>query len=61
MATLNLAHSGSPYARVTLSIGLAAMQATAGGDPQQLLQRADAALYRAKQGGRNRVECDQST
>lgn len=55
---LNLPHSGSPYGRVTLSIGVAAMQAAPGDDPQRLLQRADAALYRAKQQGRNRVESD---
>lgn len=57
---LNLPHSGSPYGQVTLSIGVAAMQATPQHDPQQLLARADAALYRAKQQGRNRVECDQA-
>ncbi|MGP0170859.1 sensor domain-containing diguanylate cyclase [Pseudomonas sp. NCHU5208] len=57
---LNLPHSGSPYGQVTLSIGVAVMQATPQHDRQQLLERADAALYRAKQRGRNRVECDQT-
>ena len=39
--------------RITASIGLAAIGA--GDDGAQLLQRADAALYQAKRGGRNRV------
>lgn len=48
-----IAHSGEP--RVTVSIGVAQMQA---GDEQAepVVQRADAALYRAKDLGRNRVE-----
>jgi diguanylate cyclase (GGDEF)-like protein len=39
--------------RITVSIGLAAINAA--DDGSQLLQRADAALYQAKRGGRNRV------
>jgi len=38
---------------VTISIGLAASDAPA--TPMQVLKAADEALYRAKQGGRNRV------
>jgi two-component system cell cycle response regulator len=42
---------------VTLSVGIAAYRgANDSGDA--LIARADAALYRAKQGGRNRVEID---
>ena len=40
-------------AQVTVSIGVAVMPAD-GHDPARLLQRADMALYRAKNGGRNR-------
>ncbi len=47
-----------PALRVTASIGVAALQPAAvsgdlAGEAQQLLARADAALYRAKQAGRN--------
>lgn len=53
--SLQLAHADSPFGEVTLSIGVAALLA---GEQQApaLMQRADAALYRAKQSGRNRVE-----
>lgn len=52
---LNMPHALSPYARVTVSIGLAAMEATERGNASTLLRLADEALYRAKSEGRNCV------
>jgi diguanylate cyclase (GGDEF)-like protein len=52
----DIAHAGSPKQRMTASIGIAAMAA---GEPVPLgtlLTGADAALYRAKDGGRDRAE-----
>jgi len=40
---------------VTVSLGVAALVPMAGSDQQQLVQRADAALYRAKADGKNRL------
>src|SRR5882672_6312956 len=47
-------YHGRRLSRVTVSIGLAELER--GTNPQQLLARADVALYAAKQGGRNRTE-----
>ena len=43
-----------PFGQVTFSAGVADVFAS--GDPRTALRAADAALYRAKQSGRNRVE-----
>jgi diguanylate cyclase (GGDEF)-like protein len=42
--------------KVTASFGVAWLDPRSDGDVDRLVQRADAALYRAKNGGRNRVE-----
>ena len=49
---LAVEHAGQALT-VTLSLGVAA--ATSGQDPEDLIGQADAALYRSKANGRNRV------
>jgi diguanylate cyclase (GGDEF)-like protein len=57
VAELNIDHRGSRTApRVTISVGVAAIQPTSDRTPRGALQLADQALYKAKVGGRNRVE-----
>jgi diguanylate cyclase (GGDEF)-like protein len=58
LATLGLPHPHSPLGRVSLSIGVAVRAASNQGSAGELIEQADAALYRAKQNGRNRVESD---
>jgi len=50
---LNIPHPDSPHGRVTVSIGYAMAQP--GSTMQQAIERADEALYRSKDGGRNRT------
>ena len=55
ISALGSPHLGSRLGHVTASIGVAAAVPRAGDYPIWLLERADAALYRAKAYGRNRV------
>ena len=48
--------TGEHLGRVTISIGVATLHK--GETAQQLIERADACLYAAKRGGRNRVVCE---
>jgi diguanylate cyclase (GGDEF)-like protein len=54
MRELQLVHDGKPLGPVTLSLGVACFPEH-GHQREQLLQAADAALYEAKNAGRNRV------
>jgi diguanylate cyclase (GGDEF)-like protein len=59
IATLAIAHEGSRTARVvTFSAGIATYAPGRDRSMESLVTRADAALYRAKELGRNRVVCD---
>lgn len=50
-----IAHHDSPFAQVTVSIGIACASGADADSLQSLVQRADAALYVAKDAGRNRL------
>jgi two-component system cell cycle response regulator len=50
----------SPLLRCTISIGIADYRPGFEGSEQEVIRRADQALYEAKRSGRNRVVCDQS-
>ena len=53
---LALEHLGNTWKQVTVSIGYSALTPTSNEGQSRLIQLADAALYQAKSGGRNRVE-----
>lgn len=55
VAELAIEHAASDVApQVTVSVGVASLTPERGNTPEQLLRMADAALYRAKELGRNR-------
>jgi len=55
VVALDLRHEGRALGSISLSVGIASWPEMIE-DPSELLARADQALYRAKQAGRNRVE-----
>ena len=62
VAALGLVHPGSAGGGVvTVSAGVASVRPKQGEAPENLVARADQALYRAKAAGRNRVETDGET
>ena len=55
IGALDIPHGASPFGRVTSSIGVAQLVPGPNHTSQELLERADRALYAAKQAGRNGV------
>ena len=54
LADLRIPHPASAFGHVTVSIGVSSLGSAGAQTPEQLVGQADAALYRAKQEGRNR-------
>ena len=52
---LQIPHQGSPFGIVTVSMGIATIVAGGRTATKEALEQADAALFRAKHAGRNRV------
>jgi diguanylate cyclase (GGDEF)-like protein len=59
--SLAIPHDQSPFAKVTVSIGVAIFDPESGQDAETLLREADGALYGAKHDGRNRVVLSRET
>jgi len=55
IAELGITHAGSPYGKVTASIGFASAVPTGELLKEKLIEAADRALYDAKHSGRNRI------
>lgn len=55
VAALDVPHDFSPHGKVTISVGVAVQVPVNEDKAEQLMARADQALYRAKEAGRNRV------
>jgi PleD family two-component response regulator len=54
---MGVPHAGNPGGVLTISAGLAVLDPGEAGSAIRVLKDADEALYRAKEFGRNRVEC----
>lgn len=55
VAALDIPHQSSQHGSVTVSIGVASTIPSRSSTPEALYERADAALYHAKRGGRNQA------
>lgn len=56
LESCQIPHETSPHGIVTISVGVATTDPLDMSTPEQLIDRADRALYKAKNAGRNRVE-----